>query len=123
MDQFFSVDLNARNKVVTVTLPEPQILSHAVYPKLDNLDVGWLREIKGDDLNQSFNLLREEFIKEARREDVFSKAKAHAQEVMATMMGPIVTGMNGAYKLRISFRTVNTNKEMAVQDEFTDLDQ
>ena len=123
LDQFFSVDLNARNKVVTVTLPEPQILSHAVYPKLDNLDVGWLREVKGDDLNQSFNLLREEFIKEARREDVFSKAKAHAQEVMATMMGPIVTGMNGGYKLRVSFRTVDTNKEMAVQDEFTDLDQ
>ena len=82
-----------------------------------------MREVKSQDLNESFNLLREEFIKEARREDVFSKAKAHAQDVMNTMMGPVVTGMSGDYKLRVSFRNVNSNEEFQVKDEFTDLDQ
>jgi hypothetical protein len=120
LDEFFQIDLNPRNQVVTVTLPEPQILSHAVYPKLDKFSIGWLREVKGVDLNRSFDLLREEFVREARREDAFGQAKAQAQEVMNTMMGPIISGLNPNYQLRINFRATPST-EFPVEDEFTDL--
>lgn len=123
LDQFFSIDLNPRNKVVTVTLPQPQILSHSVYPRLDKLDIGWLREVAEVDLNQSFDSLREEFVREARRENGFDKAKAHVQDVMATMMGPLISGMDPAYKLRVTFKNNGADPDFQVKDEFTDLDQ
>ena len=120
LDQYFGIDLNTRNEVVTITLPEPQILSHSVYPKLDKLDIGWLREVKGVDLNTAFDLLRGEFIREAEREDAFEKAKAQAQEVMGTMMGPIINGLSPNYKLRVKFHSI-PSEEFQVKDEFTDL--
>ncbi len=123
LDQFFSMDLNPRAKVVTVTLPQPVVLSHAVYPKLDKLDIGWLREVKEVDLNESFNLLREEFLREAQREGVMDKAKAHATEVMGTMLEPMITGFNAGYRIRVVFRDteVRPDPEFDVRDEFTDL--
>lgn len=123
LDQFFSIDLNPRNKVVTVTLPPPQILSHAVYPRLDKFDIGWLREVSGVDLNKSFDLLREEFVREARRENGFDKAKAHVQDVMVTMMGPLISGMDPGYKLRVAFKDSGVDPDFLVEDEFTDLDK
>lgn len=122
LDQFFSIDLNPRNKVVTVTLPQPQILSHAVYPNIDKLDVGWLREVAEADLNKSFNLLREEFVREARRENGFDKAKAHVQDVMATMMGPLISGLDPGYKLRVAFKSNGVDPDFVNKDEFSDLD-
>ena len=69
-----SVELNARNNIVTVTLAEPQILSHEVYPKIEKLDIGWLREVEEINLNESFNVLREEFRREAYESDVMDLA-------------------------------------------------
>lgn len=123
LKKFFSVDLNPKNKVVTITLPQPEILSHAVYPNMDKLDIGWMREVSKEDLNRSFEALREEFVREASREDGFAKAKAHAQQVMEVMMGPTVAAFNPSYKLRVTFKSSGgLDPELAVKDEFTDLD-
>ena len=46
IDQYFDLKLNTKNKIVTVTLPEPTVLSHEVYPRIDKLDIGWFREIE-----------------------------------------------------------------------------
>ncbi|MEO0341329.1 MAG: DUF4230 domain-containing protein, partial [Bacteroidota bacterium] len=100
LDQFFSIDLNPRNKVVTVTMPQPQILSHEVYPRFDKLDIGWMREVKEADLNASYEILRKEFVQEARQVDVFNKAKAQVEDVMMTMLGPVISSMNSNYKIR-----------------------
>lgn len=122
LKKFFSVDLNPRNQVVTITLPQPEILSHAVYPNADKLDIGWMREVSESDLNLAFSALREEFVREARREDGFAKAKAHAQKVMEVMMGPTISAFNPNYKLRVSFQnTNNIDPDMRIEDEFSDL--
>ena len=104
LNDYFDVSLNQRAGLVTVTLPQPTILSHEVYPKIDKLDIGWLREVKSVDLNKNFNVLRAEFRREALESDIMEKAKDQAVEIMNTMFGPMISSMNGRYTLRVKFQ-------------------
>lgn len=105
LNQYFDISLNPKANLVTLTLPEPTILSHEVYPKVDKLDIGWLREVKGSDLNRTFNVLRAEFRRDAIEEsNVYSKAKTQAVELMNTMFGPVVKSINPRFKLKVQFR-------------------
>ncbi len=104
IDKYFSIDLNSSAKIVTVTLAEPRILSHEVYPKIDKMDIGWLREVQNADLNVGFNALRTEFRREALQDNVMGKAKSQAVEIMNTMVGPIVASLGSNYKLKVQFQ-------------------
>lgn len=104
LSDYFDVKLNSKAGVVTVTLPEPVILSHEVYPKVEKLDIGWLREVEDANFNESFNLLRKEFRREAMESDIMDKAKTQAVELMNTLFGPLVQSMNSRYKLKVSFK-------------------
>ena len=104
LDRYFDVSLNEKRKQVIVTLPEPEILSHEVYPKFDKLDVGWMREIAESDFNKNFNLLRREFRKTAYTAEVEQEAKAKAAELMKTMLTPMVQNLDKRYKLVIQFQ-------------------
>jgi len=104
LDNFFDISLNDKTKIVTVTLPEPQILSHEVYPKVDKLDVGWMRELQDDDFNRNFNLLRQEFRRDALDSDVMDKAKQEAANLMDLMFSPVVNSFNKKYKLQVRFK-------------------
>ncbi|MBI5914159.1 MAG: DUF4230 domain-containing protein [Bacteroidetes bacterium] len=106
LDKFFEVSLSSKSGIVTVTLPEPEILSHEVYPRIDKLDIGWMREIDQADFNKNMDLLRKEFRREALESDVMAKAKQRAIELMDTMMTPIVKGLNGRYQLKVRFKGV-----------------
>ena len=123
LNEYFDVDLSSKNRLVTVTLPNPTILSHEVYPKIDKLDIGWMREVKDVDLNKNFNVLRKEFRREAMESDIMDKAKQRAVELMNTMFSPLVSNMKGNYKLRVKFQ--NISEEEAFDDEnpeFSSLD-
>jgi hypothetical protein len=104
LDDYFTVDLNERSGVVTVTLPEPTILSHEVYPRIDKLDIGWLREVKDVNFNESFNLLRDEFRREARMDNSMERAQEKAVELMNTMFMPVLKAMNSKYQLKVRFQ-------------------
>ncbi len=106
LDKFFEVNLSSKSGIVTVTLPEPEILSHEVYPRIDKLDIGWMREIDQADFNKNMDLLRREFRREALESDVMEKAKKRAIELMDTMMTPMIKGMNGRYELKVRFKSV-----------------
>jgi len=103
LQDYMTIDLNARNNIVTVTLAEPQVLSHEVYPKIEKLDIGWLREVEEINLNESFNVLREEFRREAYESNIMDQAKNQAVEIMNTMFSPLVSAMNNKYQLRVRF--------------------
>lgn len=122
LNDYLNIDLHEGSKTVVVTLPEPVILSHAVYPKMDKMDIGWLREVKGVDLNESFNLLRDEFVREARAENAMDKAKEKAEEVMEMLIGPVMAGLDGNYRLRVRYRPGQEINDFEVEDEFTDLE-
>ena len=111
LDDYFKIDMNSRNKQVIVTLPEPTILSHEVYPKIDKLDIGWMRELKDVDLNKNFNVLRGEFRKDAISSDVFEKSKDKATEIMSMMLGPLISGMHKGYSLKIKFKNLGYNPD------------
>ena len=112
LHDYFDVSLNSRQGLVTITLPEPVILSHEVYPKLDKLDIGWMREVGEEDINKNFNLLRKVFREEADKNNEFEKAKDQANEIMQTMFGPVIKSMNSRYDLRVKFkRTADTERE------------
>lgn len=111
LNEYFDISLNSRAGVVTITLPEATILSHEVYPKIDKLDIGWLREVKNVDLNRAFNILRAEFRRDAiENDDVLKKAEDQAVELMNTMFSPVITTMNKRYKIKVEFRDTGANK-------------
>ncbi|MEM1120275.1 MAG: DUF4230 domain-containing protein [Bacteroidota bacterium] len=104
LNDLFDITVDENRNTVTITLPEPQILSHEVYPKVDKLEVGWMREVKDEDFNKNFNLLRREFRNDALNSDIMSKAKQEAVELMDLMFSPVVAGLNKRYKLQVRFQ-------------------
>lgn len=106
LNDLFEISVDEKRNAVTVTLPEPQILSHEVYPKVDKLEVGWMREVQDEDFNKNFNLLRREFRTDAINSDIMSKAKQEAVELMDLMFSPVVASLNRRYKLQIRFKKV-----------------
>lgn len=104
LNQYFEINLDERDNTVTITLPEPQILSHEVYPKVDNLDIGWMREVKNDDFNRNINALREDFRRDALESDIMDKAKIQAEELMNVMIGPVVNAINPRYKIAVKYK-------------------
>jgi hypothetical protein len=105
LSKHFEISLDSRTKIVTVTLPEPEILSHEVYPKIEKLDIGWMREVKSVDFNKNINLLRKEFRREALESDVMDKAKDQASEIMQLMLGPLLNSMDRQYKVQIRYKS------------------
>ncbi|MEI6411587.1 MAG: DUF4230 domain-containing protein [Bacteroidota bacterium] len=109
LDQYFDVTFSPKKGIIYVTLPQPTILSHEVYPRVDKLDVGFLAGISGEEMNKNFNELRRQFRAEALdNEHVLDKAKARADSVMQLMMGPVVKSINRSYKLQVRFQDVPT---------------
>ena len=104
LDRFFDLKLSEKRKQVIVTLPEPEILSHEVYPKFDKLDVGWLREVENIELNNNINALRAAFREDAFESNVFDTSKAQVADLMELLLLPVVSQLNGAYKLVVKFK-------------------
>ena len=98
------ISIEDRNKTVVVTLPQPQILSHEVYPKIENLDVGWMRELNTQDFNDNINKLRQAFREDALNSDIMNKARQRAGNVMDMMLTPVVQNISKKYKITIRFR-------------------
>ncbi|MEM9823630.1 MAG: DUF4230 domain-containing protein [Bacteroidota bacterium] len=111
LDKFFELKLDEKKRVVTVQLPQPQILSHEVYPKVDKLDIGWLREVDTEDFNRNFNILRSEFRREALESDIMKKAKNQANELMQMMLGPLVSRVGKNYRLAVRFQKTKSYDE------------
>ncbi len=107
LDEYFEIETDSRKKQVVVTLPQPKILAHEVYPKIDKLDVGWLREISNDDFNKNFNLLRREFRKDAEQNNVGERAKKEAENLMETILEPMVKSLDPSYKVVVRYRGNN----------------
>ncbi len=111
IDEFFELKTDTKNKKVIVTLPAPKILSHEVFPKVDKLDVGWMRELSNEDFNNNFNLLRREFRKDALESNVFERSKKEAEKLMETILLPMVQSIDGRYKVQVKYRGSNLPKQ------------
>lgn len=104
LDNYFEIGLNEGDKVITITLPEPTVLSHEVLPKIEKLDIGWMRELESVNINEGVNSLREAFRAEAIESDVMSRAKIQARDLMNTMFQPLVRGIGPKYRIEVKFR-------------------
>jgi hypothetical protein len=105
LDDYFDVTLNPDKNIVFVTLPEPTILSHEVYPRVDKLDVGWLSGIQGDAFNDNINALRKEFRSEALDQDqILEKAKSRADSIIQLMMQPVVKSLSKKYHIQLRYK-------------------
>ena len=100
-------------------MPEPIILSHEVYPKIEKLDIGWLREVESVNFNESFNSLRKEFRREAVESNIMRRSEQQAVQLMNTMFGPIVKSINNRYELKVVFKPV---PQPDISDGFADDD-
>lgn len=119
LDQYFDIQLDTRSNIITITLPEPIILSHEVYPKFDKLDIGWLREVRDADINKAFNALRAEFRREALESDIRDRAETQAVELMNTMFTPMIKSLNQRYQLKVVFKETGSageEPEITTQD-------
>ncbi|HHB78617.1 MAG TPA: DUF4230 domain-containing protein [Saprospiraceae bacterium] len=99
LDRQFSVALKPRKKEVIVTLPQPEILSHEVYPRVDKLDIGWMKNLNKEDFNDYFNSLREAFREDAYNSHIFEKSKKQVENLLNMMLEPVVKGMGSDYKI------------------------
>ncbi len=106
LQKYFDVQADARNRLVTITLPQPEIISQDIYPRFEKLDIGWLREVESIDLNKSIDVLRSEFRKDAMSMTVMDEAKNEAAKFMKTMFIPVVNAINSKYQLRVRFQDV-----------------
>ena len=104
LNKYFEVRLDEGSNEVVVTLPQPEILSHEVYPKIDKLDIGWMREVQDADFNKNFDLLRREFRREALEGDARERSRAQAEVLMQTLLEPIVKNISQEYRLRVAFQ-------------------
>ncbi|NJB86405.1 hypothetical protein GGR26_002173 [Lewinella marina] len=104
LNEYFDLQLDEQNKTVNITLPEPVILSHEVLPKVEKLDIGWLREVKGVNIDEGVNALRESFREDALESNIMERAKTQAEQLMDTMFGPLVSNIGPEYRLVVSFR-------------------
>ena len=111
LDKYFDISLNSKRNLVTITLPEPEILSQEVHPRVDKLDIGWMREVEGLDLNKNIDLLRKQFRRDIYESDVIDKAKDRATELMETMFSPLVYSLNKKYKLKVLFKEMDSRKD------------
>ena len=117
LDRYFDITLDEKRNLVTITLPEPEILSQEVHPKIDKLDIGWMREVESLDLNKNIDLLRKHFRQEVRESDVMDKAKVRATELMDTMFSPLLFSMNKKYKLQVKFKNMHLDFDKDLPDE------
>ena len=104
LNDYFDIDLDRKRKTLRVTLPEPVILSHEVYPKIDKLDIGWMREVKEMDLNANFNHLRAEFRREALESDLLAQSKTQADDLMKLIFEPILLAHHRGYQVSVNYR-------------------
>ncbi len=111
LKEFLDISVNSSAGAVVVTLPQPVILSHEVHPKVEKLDIGWLREVKTEDFNKNIDLLRSEFRREALESDIMEKSKKQARELLDTMMGPLVQSLGSRYKLVVRFKENPQSRE------------
>lgn len=111
LKEFLDISVNSSAGAVVVTLPQPVILSHEVHPKVEKLDIGWLREVGNEDFNKNINLLRTEFRREALESDIMEKSKKQARELLDTMLGPLVKSLGPRYKLVVRFKEAPQNRE------------
>lgn len=103
LNDYFDIQLDSRNKLVNITLPEPTILSHEVLPKIEKLDIGWLRELENKSINEGINSLRENFRAEAIEDNVMDRAKNQADELMNTMFTPIAQAIGSDYRIKVNY--------------------
>ncbi len=103
LDQYFDLQLDEARNVVTITLPEPTILSHEVLPKIEKLDIGWMRELESANINQGINTLREVFRAEALESNVLDRAKLQANDLMETMFQPMVSQLGREYRIELKY--------------------
>ena len=103
LNDFFKISVRPKSKKVIVSLPEPKILSHEVYPKIEKLDVGWMRELEKADFNKNFNVLRKAFREEAINSDIFDKSKIQAKEIISLILQPIVSKLGRDYQIKTQF--------------------
>lgn len=106
LDNYFKVDLNNKAKILNITMAEPTILSHEVYPKVDKLEIGWMRELNNEDFNKNFNILRSEFRREAGESGIMEKSKTQANNLMEMIFGPVLAQLGKGYKLKVNFKKV-----------------
>lgn len=107
IDEYFDLKTDSKNKKVIVTLPQPKILSHEVYPKVDKLDVGWMRELSNEDFNKNFNMLRSEFRRDIKESSVFEQSKKEVEKLLGNILLPMVQSINGKYTIEVQYRGNN----------------
>jgi Protein of unknown function (DUF4230) len=106
LDQYFDVTLNPDKNTVFVTLPEPTVLSHEVYPRVDKLDVGFLSGVQEGVFNENMNALRREFRAEAIEKDhLLEMAKGRADSIIQLMMQPVVKSLSKKYKVQVRYKS------------------
>ncbi|MFM2268256.1 MAG: hypothetical protein RL757_1697 [Bacteroidota bacterium] len=103
LQKYFNMTVDDDKQIVTLVMPQAQILSHEVYPKVDAVDVGYWAGLTESDFNNNLNTLRQAFREDLNQSKYFADAQTKATELMKTMLEPMIRGINKNYKMQVRF--------------------
>lgn len=97
----FSVSMDERTQSVTVTLPQPQILSVDVVPVIQNIQNGWAMKITEDEINQGYSILRERIVDNAINSGILASAEERGRQAVSAILGPMLDNPFFSYDLYV----------------------
>ncbi len=113
VDQFFCFFPLFQWKQMILTLPEPEILSNEVDPKIVNMEDGLLVDIDKAKINQVLRQGKNWSYNQAIESGILDKAMDNSDMILKTIFQPIVAATDQHYKVVIKFKS-STNEQTRV---------
>lgn len=101
--KYFELNIDENTRCINIYLPKAKILSIEIYPKIVNMENGWLVEIDKDKLNDVNKILRDRVKQNALDSGILRRAEQHAFLIIYNMLAPLIENPLFNYKINIHF--------------------
>jgi hypothetical protein len=102
LDKFYNLDIDKGNKQIVITVPQPEPLTYENDFKFTNVEHSWAVQIKEAELNEVFEYVKEESLKNAGMNNIWKNAWEHGEKVLESLFQPLVNLPDLNYKLKIN---------------------
>ena len=103
MKKFFSLEFKVDLHEIIITLPEPEILTNEIVPKIENIEDGWFIEIDKEKINEALVNAKKILKAEALKSKILDRAKKNAGAILKVIFQPIVMAADPPLKITICF--------------------
>ncbi len=95
---------------IIITLPEPEVLTNEIVPKIENIEEGWFIEIDKQKINKALVNVKKILKNEALKSNILDRAKENAGSILKVIFQPIVMAADPPLKITINFELPKKEK-------------